>query len=398
MTEIAKRLSLFEESKTLRMAKLSRELASQGIDVINLTLGEPDFATPTFIKEAAKQAIDDNFSYYTPVPGYLDLREAICRKFKRDNQLDFTPDQIVVSTGAKHAIMNVVMSLVDPGDEVIIPTPYWVSYSEMVKLAEGVIRFVHSGIEKDYKVSAADIAPFLNEKSKLLIFSSPCNPSGSSYTYEELKAWADLFEKYPRLHIISDEIYEHINFQGPHISLASFSSIKDRVITVNGVSKGFAMTGWRIGYIAANAQIAKACEKIQGQFTSGTSSISQRAAIAAIEGPLDASKAMKATYLKRRDIVYDALNEIPGMKTNLPGGAFYLFPDVHAFFGKRFENTLIQNAEDLCMYILHHAHVSVVSGDAFGAPNCIRISYATAEEKLIEAMRRMKVALQKLHS
>lgn len=396
MTEIAKRLSLFEESKTLRMAKLSRELSAQGYNIINLTLGEPDFATPDHIKTAAKAAIDQNYSYYTPVSGYLELREAICRKFKRDNQLEFTPEQIVVSTGAKHAIMNVVLSLVNPGDEVVIPTPFWVSYSEMVKLAEGVIRYVPSGVEKEYKVTAADIEPFLNEKSKLLIFSSPCNPSGSSYTYDELKAWAELFARFPKLHIISDEIYEHINFQGKQVSLASFEAIRDRVITVNGVSKGFAMTGWRIGYIAANTDIAKACEKIQGQFTSGTSSISQRAAIAALDGDLTPTLQMRETYLRRRDLVYAAMQSIPGFKTNLPGGAFYLFPDVSACFGKSAKGHTIQNAEDLCMYILHEAHVSLVSGDAFGAPNCIRISYATSEEKLQEAMNRIHSAISAL--
>lgn len=396
MAFLSKRLNLFSESQTLKMAKLSRELKSKGVDIINLTLGEPDFNTPDHIKQAAKEAIDNNYSYYTPVVGYLDLREAICRKFKRENNLDYTPDQIVVSTGAKQSIANALLSTIDPGDEVIVPTPYWVSYSEMIKLAEGLPVFIEASVENNFKITAEQLEASITPKTKMMIFSSPCNPSGSVYTKDELESFAKVFEKYPNIWIISDEIYEHINYLSKHESIAQFDTIKERVIVINGLSKAFAMTGWRLGYMAACTEIAKACDKMQGQFTSATSSISQRAAIVALDSDLGPTLEMKAAYKKRRDLVYELLKDIPGLKTNLPDGAFYFFPDVSSFFGKSFNGTTINNAEDLCMFILNDTHVALVTGDAFGSKNNIRFSYATSEEILIEGMKRIKESLSKL--
>ena len=396
MEQLADRLNLFSESQTLKVAKLSRELKAQGKDIISLSLGEPDFPTPDHIKIAAKKAIDDNFSYYTPVVGYLDLREAICRKFKRENNLNFSPEQIVVSTGAKQSIANAVLSIVNPGDEVIIPAPYWVSYSEMIKLAEGVPVYVQTSVAADFKINAKELADAITPKTKLFMFSSPCNPSGSVYSKAELAELVAVFEKNPSIYILSDEIYEHINFDTTHTSIAEFESISERCIVINGLSKAFAMTGWRLGYMGASLSIAKACDKMQGQFTSATCSIAQRAAIAALDSPLTTTMTMKAAFQKRRDLVYELIKEIPGFITNKPAGAFYFFPDVTYYFGKKHAAGTINNAEDLCMYLLTEANVAVVSGDSFGSPNNIRFSYATTEENLRTAMQRIKVELAKL--
>lgn len=396
MAVLSHRLKLFTESQTLMMAKLSRELKSKGVDIINLTLGEPDFTTPTHIKEAAKAAIDQNYSYYTPVVGYLDLREAVCRKLKRENNLEYTADQIVVSTGAKQSIANAILATINAGDEVLVPTPYWVSYSEMIKLAEGIPVFIPASVETHFKITPKQLEEAITKKTKMLIFSSPCNPTGSVYTKDELEAFANILEKYPNIWIISDEIYEHINYLSGHQSIAQFEKIKERTIIINGLSKAFAMTGWRLGYMAASTELAKACDKMQGQFTSATSSISQRAAIAALDGGLAPTLAMREEYKRRRDLVYALLQDIPGMITNLPDGAFYFFPDISYFFGKKHENGTIENAEDLCMYILHDAHVSLVTGAAFGSPNNIRFSYASSEEILREGMKRIKESLAKL--
>lgn len=378
------------------MAKLARALAAEGKDVINLSFGEPDFQTPQHIKDAAKKAIDDGFTFYTPVPGYPELRKAISEKFKNDNHLNYPFDQIVVSTGAKHAIMNTVLALINPGDEVIIPTPYWVSYSEMVKLAEGVPVFVHTTVENDFKPSVEQIKAAITPRTRLFMFSSPCNPTGSVFSKEELKAMADLFAQYPDIYIIADEIYEHITFEGKHDSIAQFPEIFERVITVNGVSKGFAMTGWRIGYIGAAKWIAEACEKIQGQFTSGACSIAQRAALAAITTDLKPTFDMREQFRKRRDLVLELMKEIPGFKLNKPTGAFYVFPDVSYYFGKSFEGKIISDAQELCMFLLNHAHVSLVTGEAFGNGNYIRFSYAASEENLRKALSRIKEALSEL--
>ena len=394
--QIANRVNSFAESQTLGMAKLGRALTEQGHKVISLSLGEPDFDTPTHIKEAAKQAIDDNYTHYTPVTGFLDLRQAVCTKLSRDNNLSYTPDQIVVSTGAKQSLMNVVLSTINPGDEVIIPAPFWVSYSSMVEFAGGVPVLIHAGIEQDFKVTAAQIEEHITTKTRLVMFSSPCNPSGSLYSKDELHAIAQMLTKHEQILVISDEIYEHINFVAKHETIAQFDFLKDRVVIVNGVSKGFAMTGWRLGYIAAPLPIAKACEKLQGQFTSGTSSISQRAAIAALTESLEPTKKMCDTFLERRDLVLELAKEIDGLKYNVPQGAFYLFPDVSSYFGKSDGTTTIKDAEDLTMYILENAHVTTVTGAAFGSPNYIRISYAASTEDLKEAFARMKKTLAQL--
>ena len=396
MTKVADRINALSESQTLAMARRSRELQQAGIDIISLSLGEPDFNTPQFVKDAANQAIADNFTYYTPVNGYLDLRQAISEKFKRDNNLSYTPDEIVVSTGAKQSISNVMMSLVNPGDEVIVPAPYWVSYIEIIKMAEGIPVIVEAGIENDFKVSAAAIEKAITPKTKMMIFSSPCNPTGSVFGYEELKAIAAVMKKHPNFYVVSDEIYEHINFGSPHVSLAQFDEIKDQVITVNGVSKGFAMTGWRIGYIGAAKWIADACTKIQGQITSGTCSIAQKAAKAAVLASPDTINDMKSAFLKRRDLVLKMLREIPEMEVNTPEGAFYVFPNVSNYFGKTFNGKKIETASDLSLFLLDEAKVALVTGEAFGNPNCIRISYATSEEILTEAINRIKTALAQL--
>lgn len=396
MFKFSDRLNNMEESATLAMSRLSRELKAQGKDIISLSLGEPDFHTPEFIKEAAVEAMNNNFTTYTPVPGYDDLRESIVAKFKRDNNLTYTKNQIVVSTGAKQSLANVILSLIDDGDEVIIPAPYWVSYIEIVKLAGGTPIIVEATIDSDFKITPAQLENAITSKTKMMIFSTPCNPSGSVYSKTELKDLADVIVKYPAMTVISDEIYEHINFVGKHESLAQFDTIYNQVVTVNGVSKAWAMTGWRIGYIGAPQPIADACTKMQGQFTSGTCSISQKASIAAINADPAILKDMIQAFRGRRDLVLSKLNAIEGVKTNVPEGAFYVFPDVSSYFGKKYNEFEIHTAEDLCMYLLNDALVALVSGEAFGDKNCIRISYATSEEVLTEALNRVKTSLEKL--
>jgi aspartate aminotransferase len=378
------------------MAKLSRELRSKGYDIIDLSLGEPDFQTPHHICEAAKKAIDEGYTKYTPVAGYLDLRQAISKKFKDENQLDFSTDQIIVSTGAKQSIANVMMVMLDPGDEVILPSPYWVSYREIIKLAEGTMVVIPSSVERNFKISPEELEAAITPRTKIFCFSSPCNPTGTVYTREELKALADVLEKHHGIFVISDEIYEHISFKKNHESIAQFESMKDRVIIVNGCSKAYAMTGWRLGYIGAPLWVAKACDKMQGQITSGASSISQRAALAALTSDQSDTHKMRDEFLKRRDTVLELLAEIPGVKANRPEGAFYVFPDISSFFGKSNGDHIIMNAVDFCNYLIYHAHVSLVPGDAFGDENCIRISYAASTEKLVEALKRIKDALAKL--
>jgi len=375
------------------MAALARELKAQGKDIISLSLGEPDFNTPDFIKEAAKKAIDDNYSTYTPVDGYVELKEAICRKFKRDNNLDYKPANIVVSTGAKQSLYNVAQVMLNEGDEVILPAPYWVSYYEIIKLSGGVPVEVPTSVESDFKITPEELEKAITPKTKMMWFSSPCNPSGSVYNREELEAIGKVLEKYPNIYIVSDEIYEHINFSGTFCSIASIPGLFDRTITVNGVAKAFAMTGWRIGYIGAPEIIAKACTKMQGQVTSGANSIAQRATITAVEADPSVLNEMVSAFKNRRDLVVALAQEIPGFKINVPEGAFYLFPDVSAYFGKTLRGKLIANADDFSMYLLSEANVATVTGDAFGNPNCIRLSYATSEALLTEAFKRIKEAL-----
>jgi aspartate aminotransferase len=396
MNVLSSRINALSESQTLAMTKKARELAAQGHDVISLSVGEPDFQTPQHVKDAAKKAIDDGFHFYSPVPGFPDLRKAIVDKFKRDNNLTFTPEQIVVSTGAKHSIANVLMCLLDPGDEVIIFAPYWVSYVEMVKLAEGVPVIVYGGIENDFKVSAKEVAAAITPRTKAILYSSPCNPTGSIFTKDELTEIAKVVASHENIFIIADEIYEYISFNNDFFSIGSLDIVKDRTITVNGMSKGFAMTGWRLGFIGAPLEIAKACDKMQGQFTSGTCSITQKAAVAALTGDLSAPQEMAKAYLRRRDLVLGLLKEIPGVKTNVPKGAFYIFPDVSYYLGKYNGSQEIKNVDDLCMYLLNNAHVALVPGDAFGDPNCIRISFAASDENLKKAISRIKTELAKL--
>ncbi|MBI4945543.1 MAG: pyridoxal phosphate-dependent aminotransferase [Bacteroidetes bacterium] len=389
---LSERINNITEPQTIGMARKARELKAQGVDVISLSLGEPDFNTPDPIKLAAKKAIDENFSHYTHVSGYLELRQAITKKFKRDNNLDYTPDQIVVSTGAKQSIANVMLCILNPGDEVLVPAPYWVTYLELVKLAGGIPVVIPTTVENNFKVTPQQIKKAITSKTKAIIFSSPCNPTGSVYTKEELKAFADVFAAHKEIYIISDEIYEHINFIGKHESIAQFPEMKERTIVVNGASKSFAMTGWRVGYIGAAKEIAQACDKIQGQFTSATCSIGQKAMHAAAEMEVSAIHPMRDAFKKRRDIVYKLLKEIPKVKVNYPDGAFYFFPDISYYIGKGG----IKNSTDLCMYLLDKGHVGLVPGDAFGDDNHIRISYAASEDKLIEAMKRIKNALAEL--
>ena len=398
MNKLSKRINNLSESATLAMSRLSRELKHQGKDVISLSLGEPDFNTPDFIKNSAVQAINDNFSHYTPVPGILELRKSICKKFYRDNNLEFNENQIVVSTGAKQSIANVCLSLLDKGDEVILLAPYWVSYFEIVKLCGAKPIVVESKIENNFKSSVKEIEKKISNKTKLLIFSSPCNPSGSVYSKKELVLMADMLKKYDNLFVISDEIYEHINFTNEHYSFGLIDSMKDRTITVNGVSKGFAMTGWRVGYIGAPEFIASACNKIQGQITSATCSIAQKATQAAVlSKPEDSTNYMKIEFKKRRDLIVNQLSQIEGIKCNVPDGAFYVFPDISYFFDKKDENnSVIKNSNDLSMYLLNDAHVATVAGAAFGTYECIRISYATSTKNIIEATQRIKKSLKKL--
>lgn len=396
MTKLSDRIINLAESQTLAMAKKSRELQAQGKDIISLSIGEPDFDTPQFIKDAAKRAIDNNVTRYTPVAGIQELRKAISEKFKRDNDLNYTAEQIVVSTGAKQSIANIILSLVNPGEEVIVPIPYWVSYIETIKLAEGIPVTIPTNVESNFKITPEQLRKAITSKTKMIVFSTPCNPSGSVYNKEELKALADIIVQYPDLYVISDEIYEHINFVGKHESIAQFDFIYDRIITVNGVSKGFAMTGWRIGYIGAPLWISQACEKMQGQFTSGTSSISQMAALEAVKANPSVTFEMRDAFKKRRDLVLGLLKEIPGIKTTVPDGAFYIFPDISYYFGKSYNNYHIKNSSDLSMFLLEEGNIALVSGDAFGDDNCMRFSYATSEERLIESVKRVKEALAKL--
>lgn len=390
---LSDRINQLQTSQTLAMAALARELKSQGKDIISLSLGEPDFNTPDFIKEAAKKAIDENYSTYTPVDGYVELKEAICRKFKRDNQLSYAPSQIVVSTGAKQSLYNIAQVMLNEGDEVILPAPYWVSYYEIIKLSGGTPVVVPTSVETDFKITPEQLQQAMTPKTKMIWYSSPCNPSGSVYSREELEALSKVVLNQPNVFVVADEIYEHINFSGTFCSIASIPGMFDRTITVNGVAKAFAMTGWRIGYIGAPEFIAKACTKIQGQVTSGANSIAQRATIAAVDAPPDVLNNMVQAFKNRRDLVVGLVKDIPGFKLNVPEGAFYVFPDVSYYFGKTLKGKLIQDASDFSMFLLSEANVATVTGDAFGNPNCIRFSYATSEELLSEALRRIKEAV-----
>ncbi len=390
---LSDRLLSMSTSATLAMAAKARELKGQGKDIIGLSLGEPDFNIPDFIKDAAKKAIDENYNSYTPVDGYLDLKKAIINKFKRDNDLTYLTDQIVVSTGAKQCLANVALVLLNKGDEVILPCPYWVSYSDIVKLSEGIPVEVKTSIENDYKMTPAQLERAITENTKMIWFSSPCNPSGSVYSKSELRALADVLKNYPEIYIVSDEIYEHISYGKKHISMAQFNDMYDRTITVNGVSKAFAMTGWRIGYLGAPKSIARACNKIQGQITSGANCIAQRAVIEALNASPKKVDYMVEEFKNRRDLILKLLSEINGFKCNIPEGAFYIFPDVSYFFGKKFKGKVIKNSNDLSLYLLEEALVATVTGDAFGNPNCIRISYAASQKNIIEAIRRIKESL-----
>ncbi|MGB5647505.1 MAG: pyridoxal phosphate-dependent aminotransferase [Muriicola sp.] len=391
--QLSDRINKLSTSATLAMAAKARELRSEGKDIIGLSLGEPDFNIPEFIKEAAKQAVDDNYSSYSPVDGYADLKQAIASKFKRDNHLIYNLNQIVVSTGAKQSLANVAMVMLNKGDEVILPAPYWVSYSDIVQLAEGIPVEVPTSIDTDFKITPAQLEAAITPKTKMLWFSSPCNPSGSVYSEEELKGLAEVLRRHPGIFIVSDEIYEHINFRGKHASIAAIDGMYDRTITVNGVSKAFAMTGWRIGYIGAADWIAKACTKFQGQITSGANAIGQRATITALEAPVSKIQFMIDKFKERRDLILGLLGSIDGFKLNVPEGAFYVFPDVSSYFGKELHGTLINNASDFAMYLLEKANVATVTGEAFGNPNCIRISYAASEDEIKEAVARIKKVL-----
>ncbi len=393
---LSSRLQRFAEPETLRMAKMGRELRAKGFDVIDLSLGEPDFDTPEHIKEATKKAVAENWSHYPPVAGYPELREAICTKLKRDNNLDYKPENILVSTGAKQSIANLIMALVDTGDEVVIPTPYWVSYSEIVKMSEGVPVMIRTTAESGYKVTPEQVEAAITPKTKLFMFSSPCNPTGAVYTKEELEGLAGVFKNHPDVYIMSDEIYEYINYVGKHESIAQFDEIKDRVVIINGLSKGFAMTGYRLGYIAGAPEIVKACEKIQGQITSGANAVTQRAAITALTSDLSSSKAMVKEFEQRRNVILELLKDIPGICCYEPDGAFYVFPDVSSYFGKSDGTTKVNNSDELCFYILEKAHVTTVTGKAFGEDKCIRIAYTNSLPKIREGMQRIKDALSQL--
>jgi len=396
MEYLSERVKSLSVSQTLAMAQKSRELKAKGIDIISLSLGEPDFNTPDYIKEAAKKAIDENYSKYPPVPGYSDLREAISKKFKDENGISYSPDQIIVSAGGKHSLINVILSIVNPGDEVIILAPYWVSYYDQIILAEGKPVVIEAKLANDFKIRPEQLEAAITNKTRLIIFNSPSNPTGMVYDWSEMEKIARIVEKHEGLFIISDEIYEHIIFTGKHISMASFDFIYDRVITVNGVSKGYAMTGWRIGYIGAPLWIAKACNKLQGQFTSGVCSIAQRAALAAIQGKDDSRQMMKVAFLRRRDLICELLKEVKGLNVRIPQGAFYVMPDISYFLGKSDGENKIKTSDDLALFLLDKAQVATVGGDAFGAPNCLRISYATSDDLLVEAVKRIKGALEKL--
>jgi aspartate aminotransferase len=396
MEYLSDRIKSLSVSQTLAMAQKSRELKAKGLDIISLSLGEPDFNTPDYIKEAAKKAIDENYTKYPPVPGYDDLRDAISRKFRDENGINYTKDQIIVSAGGKHSLINVILSIINPGDEVIILAPYWVSYYDQIILAGGKPVIVNSLLENDFKIRPDQLESAVTQKTRLIIFNSPSNPTGMVYTEEEMEKIARIVEKHEGLFIISDEIYEHIIFEGRHLSMASFDFIYDRVITVNGVSKGYAMTGWRIGYIGAPLWLAKACNKLQGQFTSGVCSIAQRAALAAIEGKSNSQQLMKEAFLRRRDLICGLLKEVRGLKIRVPQGAFYVMPDISFYLGKSYGDFRINKSDDLALFLLDKAQVAVVGGDAFGAPQCIRISYANSDDLLVEAVRRIKIALELL--
>jgi Aspartate/tyrosine/aromatic aminotransferase len=396
MLQVSDRLAALSPSETLAMSQKSNELKAQGIDVINLSVGEPDFFTPNHIKEAAKKAVDENYSFYSPVPGFLSLRNAIVKKLKEENNLDFKPDQIVCSNGAKQSVCNVLLSIIGSGDEVIVPAPYWVSYVEMVKLAEGTNIIVTASIEQDFKITAAQLEEAITPKTKALILCSPSNPTGSVYTREELKSLANVLAKYPNITIISDEIYEHINYIGQHESIAQFENVRSQVVIINGVSKAYAMTGYRLGWIAAPQWIASACNKLQGQYTSGPSNIAQKAAEGAYLGSQDCVKEMKSAFERRCNLMVKLIEDIPGLKVSRPQGAFYLFPDCSAYIGKSFNGQVLENSADLAMYLLEEGHVAAVGGMAFGAPDCVRFSYATSDEILVEAMERVKKALANL--
>lgn len=396
MTQVSHRIASLAVSETLAMSQKSNELKAQGINVINLSVGEPDFFTPAHIKQAAKQAIDDNFSFYSPVPGYLSLRQAVCKKLKEENGLTYTPEQIICSNGAKQSVTNTILCVVNPGDEVIIPAPCWVSYIEMVKLAEGKSVVVPAGIEQDFKITPAQLEAAITPKTRAIIVCSPSNPTGSIYSKDELKALADILAKHPNIIIIADEIYEHINYVGKHESIAQFENVRDRVVIVNGVSKAYAMTGWRLGWIAAPQWIASACNKLQGQYTSGASSIAQKAAEAAYNGPQECIEEMRVAFQRRRDLIVKLASEIEGFRVNIPQGAFYLFPDCSYYFGKSYNGRAINNSADLAMFLLEEGHVACVGGMAFESPNNIRFSYATSDENIVEAMKRIKETLGKL--
>ena len=396
MNRLSDRINALAPSATLAMSQKSSELRAQGVDVINLSVGEPDFFTPDHIKAAAKQAIDDNFSFYSPVPGYLSLRQAVCEKLRRENGLEYTPDQIVIGNGAKHELCNAIMALINPGDEVIIPTPAWVSYMQMVNLTGGKNILLPSSMEKNFKVTADELEAVMTDKTRLIVICSPSNPSGAIYTRDELKAIAEMLERHPQVMVIADEIYEHINYVGKHESLAQFDAIKDQVVVVNGVSKSYAMTGYRIGYIAAPTWVAKAVTKLQGQYTSGVSSIAQKAAEAAYNSPQDCVEEMRVAFERRRNLIVGLLQEIPGFELNMPDGAFYAFPKVESYYGKRNGDTVINDDNDLALYLLNEAHVATVAGSAFCCPGYIRLSYATSDENLREAAKRITAALAKL--
>ena len=397
MDQLSNRSRAMSPSATLAMSQKSNELKAQGVDVINLSVGEPDFHTPDHIKEAAKAAIDDNFTFYTPVPGYLSLRKAICEKLRRENGIEFAPEQIIVSNGAKQSLCNCILSLINPGDEVIIPTPAWVSYVEMVKLAEGVNVLVPAGVDQNFKITAAQLEAAITPKTRMVLLCSPSNPTGSVYSREELRALAEVLAKYPNIIILADEIYEHINYTGEFNSISQFPEVRDRVVIVNGVSKAYAMTGWRIGFLAAPLWIAKGNNKLQGQYTSGCSSIAQKAAEAAFSGPQECVETMRQAFERRRDLIVSLLKEIPGLRINHPEGAFYIFPEVSSYFGKTDGKRTITNSNDMAMYLLEEAHVATVDGAAFCAPGYIRLSYATIDDNIREAVRRIATALAALH-
>lgn len=396
MEKLSRRLATLSPSATVAMNQKTKDLQAQGIDIINLSVGEPDFNTPDHVKAAGQKAIDENYSFYTPVPGYPELRQAIARKFKRENNLEYKVDEIMVSNGAKHCIANAIMALIDPGDEVIVPAPYWVSYADLVKLAEGTNVIVDTTIENDFKMTPAQLEKAITTKTKALILCSPSNPTGSVYSYDEMKALAEVLKKHENVFIIADEIYEHINFIGRHVSMAGFDYLKDRVITVNGVSKAYAMTGWRIGYMGAPLWITKACNNLQSQFTTGASSIAQRAAIAALDSDPSIVEEMKRAFHRRRDLVVKMVKEIPGVKLSVPEGAFYVFPDISFYFGKSDGKTTIKNSDDFSLFLLSEAFIATVPGSAFGNDKCIRISYATSDDKLVKALTQFRDAVKKL--